>query len=76
MIDITCIKCGGITKVDKPENSGDDSTYICESCSSKDNAKAVEKEKKINAKLSALVAQGKPYILADVVKEVESELSN
>jgi hypothetical protein len=74
-MNITCTKCG--KEVDrKPASKTDDnSLFVCVECCKKDNAKQIEKEKKINAKLAALVAAGKPYSLNEVIKEVEQEMS-
>ncbi len=74
MTKLTCTQCGNEVEKGAPVTQ-DDNLFVCKECWAKNNAKQIEKEKKINAKLAELVAQGKPYILEQVVKEVEAEMS-
>jgi CxxC-x17-CxxC domain-containing protein len=73
MYTIICSRCGKEVKREVPISPSDDnSLFVCEECWKKENATLIEKEKRINAKLAELVAQGKPYDLNSVIKEVES----
>ena len=76
MFTITCTRCGKEVKRAKPADYDDNSLFVCEECWLKENAEGIEKEKRINEKLVNLVAKGKSYILADIVKEVEMEMSS
>jgi protein-arginine kinase activator protein McsA len=72
---ITCTQCGKEVPREKISELDDNSLFVCKNCATKSNATQIEKEKKINAKLAGLVAAGKPYVLEQVVKEVEIEMS-
>ena len=73
MAQIKCTQCGKMVETKEPASYDDNSTFVCRECCLAQNASLIEKEKKINAKLAEYFAQGKPYVLADVVKEVEAQ---
>lgn len=74
MSKITCTQCGKEVEKGAP-TTPDDSLFVCKDCVLKRDEKQIEKEKRINAKLAELFAQGKPYDVTQVTKEIEVEMS-
>ena len=71
---ITCTQCGKEVEKGAPATP-DDNLFVCRDCVFKRDEKLIEKEKRINARLAELFAQGKPYNVAQVTKEIEAEMS-
>jgi len=74
MSKITCTQCGKGVEKGAPATP-DDNLFVCKDCVLKRDSRQIEKEKRINAKLAELFAQGKSYDVAQVTREVEAEMS-